>query len=120
MEESDDDTETRLIAREELEEALTILERTMTAEKEVQIAQLSARHFEHKLQDERRQSQLEAKVAVMEAEHKMSKLHQSEKALLVKDVELCEARLRVQGAISVGVAVGLVAVALAVMTMRRS
>jgi hypothetical protein len=106
--------------REELEEALTILERTMTAEKEVQIAQLSARHFEHKLQDERRQSQLEAKVAVMEAEHKMSKLHQSEKALLVKDVELCEARLRVQGAISVGVAVGLVAVALAVMTMRRS
>ena len=107
--------------RGELEEVLTILERTMTAEKEVQIAQLSAKHFEHKLQDERRQSQLEAKVAVMEAEHKMSKLHQAEnKALLVKDVELREAQARVQGAISVGVAAGLVAVVLAVMTMRRS
>ena len=106
--------------RGELEEVLTILERTMTAEKEVQIAQLSAKHFEHKLQDERRQSQLEAKVAVMEAEHKMSKLHQAEKALLVKDVELREARSRVQGAICVGVAAGLVAVVLAVMTMRRS
>ena len=93
----------------------------MTADKEVQIAQLSAKHIEHQLQDERRQSQMEAKVAVMEAEHKMSKLHQAEnKALLVKDVELREAQARVQGAISVGVAAGLVAVALAVMTMRRS
>ena len=105
----------------ELQEVLTILERTMTADKEVQIAQLSAKHIEHQLQDERRQSQLEAKIAVMEAEHKMSKLHQAEnKALLVKDVELREAQARVQGAISVGVAAGLVAVALAVMTMRRS
>ena len=81
----------------ELEEGLahrlTIMERTVTAEKEVEIVQLK----------------------------KEVQIAQLEKQLLVKDLEIREARTRVHGAIiCVGIAVGLVAVALAVMSTRCS
>ena len=97
----------------ELEEALAILERTVTAEMQVEVAKLVAQHAEQMRNTERQQLQLEVKVAVMESENRMKAQHLAEN----EDVEV---RTWVLGAISGGVVVGLVgAVAFAVMARRR-
>ena len=108
---------------------LMLLERTMTAEKECELAQLQLQHHGLVSQSEMAAIKAETKLAVMEAEAKMKEVHRVEKerieaqaryekSALLKDVELREARWRLQIGLSAGLAATCVAITMVVATAR--